>query len=831
MPCPVVTPTMEEFSDPIKYLSSESVAKLGAEYGIIKVVPPKGWKPTFLISPDFKFHTRLQKLSDLGLTTRSRKFFIDNINRFMKMSRKRQLKLYFRVGLSDAKEICSTRPKVYYYDLHVMVEKMGGFKSMNDKKWGDINENFGVKRDSTRIEEEYSLNLSSYADFLSYNQKNYDFPESDSEDDYDNCLLCGKHDNPSQTLLCDNCDNPFHLTCLEPPLEAVPTGSWYCDKCLIGTGEYGFEEQVDLKYSIPEFYKLSNEFEKKFQREYNNDQPLSVDTIEQKFWEFVDVEKSDLEVRYGADIHNLKPGEISGFPMANTPGLSPDDPETRYYINHPWNLTKLPFAEGSLLNYINTSISGMTVPWIYIGSLLSTFCWHVEDHYTLSANYCHFGATKKWYGIPSRDADKFEALMKDSAPDLFQKQPDLLHQLVTLLSPMTLVKNGIRCVYADQKPNEFVITYPRVYHAGFNCGFNFNEAVNFTMDTWLAFGERSIADYRLIKKENVFNHYQLVENILKKINELHTVSASKLELAKASLRSLQEFFLRQTKYLSMIDTSRLEIRHEPKVFKERKFEDEQNGHFHTDDDHEDEEDLCDICRTHIAFQYCVINNESHDFFASHSKITPDRLSTPYTMPEASSQVKIEQQEYSKIPIHQLLTPESSPHELVVSQSDVQTFRPVPDLSSADRLSVLSNDTTSKTRDTNGPVSKISEEEEFQNLILAAKRPSPNPETVSPAKRRKSSRLESLSKRAHSVTFSSRTVRDPLRGKMSVVQNNSHFKHLDNKLHIRLCLSCFHLSGASAIPGGSVLMYEISPSKMLQFIALTSQKLAQLSASV
>lgn len=833
VPCPVVTPTMEEFADPIKYLSSDDVAKLGSEYGIIKVVPPKGWQPTFLISPDFKFHTRLQKLSDLGLTTRSRKFFIDNINRFMKMSRKRQLKLYFRVGLNDAKECSPTRLKVYYYDLHVMVEKMGGVCNMNEYKWADVNEHFGLERGSTRIEEEYSTNLSSYANFLSYNQKNYDFPESDSEDDYDNCLICGEHNNPSQTLLCDNCDNPFHLTCLEPPLDTVPTGSWYCDKCLIGTGEYGFEEQVDLKYSIPEFYRLCSEFETEFKQEYNNGQPLSVDTIEKKFWDFIDVEKSDLEVRYGADIHNLKPGEISGFPMANTPGISPQDPETEYYMNHPWNLTKLPFAEGSLLNYINTSISGMTVPWIYIGSLLSTFCWHVEDHYTLSANYCHFGATKKWYGIPSYHADKFETLMKNSAPDLFQKQPDLLHQLVTLLSPMSLIKNGIRCVYADQQPNEFVITYPRVYHAGFNCGFNFNEAVNFTMDTWLRFGEKSICDYRLIKKENVFNHYQLVENIMKKVNTQTEVTVSALRLAETSLKCLQEFVQMQSKYLNMIDTAQFAIKHEPKFFKKRKFEDEQNGNFDSASEHEDEEDLCDVCRTHIAFQYCIINNESHGFFSSQcGGSSSELLASPHTVPPAAShQAKNEPLAYSKIPIHQLLTPESSPHEQPVPQYGPKPLHRISESSSAAKLSALGHAPNERPPN---PASKLSEEQEFQNLILVAKRSSPDAQSKTLVKRRKSTRIESLSKRAHLTSFTSRTIRDPRRGKMTAVQNNSRFKHLNNKPHIRLCLACLvsscHTPTAS-IPEGSVLMYEVSPSTMLQFIADTSRKIAVLSANV
>jgi hypothetical protein len=53
------------------------------------------------------------------------------------------------------------------------------------------------------------------------------------------------------------------------------------------------------------------------------------------------------------------------------------------------------------------------------------------------------GEPKTWYGAPGFAAEQLEAVMKKLAPELFQIQPDLLHQLVTIMNPNTLMSHGV----------------------------------------------------------------------------------------------------------------------------------------------------------------------------------------------------------------------------------------------------------------------------------------------------------------------------------------------------------------------------------------------------
>ncbi|KAL8288940.1 hypothetical protein RB597_000835 [Gaeumannomyces tritici] len=331
-------------------------------------------------------------------------------------------------------------------------------------------------------------------------------PKDDSTPATEKCNACGNAISATLCVICDSCDLRYHGSCINPPLKATPETEWNCPRCLVGDGNFGFEEGG--LYSLKQFQEKAADFKQGYfenrmplDSELKCHRPVTEDDVEREFWRLVGSRDETVEVEYGADIHCTTHG--SGFPTAEK---NPDDP----YSNDPWNLNLLPLHPESLFRYIKSDISGMTVPWVYVGMIFSTFCWHNEDHYSYSANYQHFGATKTWYGIPGEDAEKFEAAMKEAIPELFATQPDLLFQLVTLLPPEQLRKAGVRVYALDQRAGQLVVTFPQAYHAGFNHGFNFNEAVNFAPCDWEPFGLAGVERLQLFRRQPCFSHDELL---------------------------------------------------------------------------------------------------------------------------------------------------------------------------------------------------------------------------------------------------------------------------------------------------------------------------------
>ncbi|GAB1303303.1 Lysine-specific demethylase 5D [Apodemus speciosus] len=335
------------------------------------------------------------------------------------------------------------------------------------------------------------------------------------------CRICSRGEEDDRFLLCDGCSDNYHIFCLLPPLSEVPKGIWKCPKCILAECKrppeaFGFE-QATQEYTLQSFGEMADSFKADYFNMPVHMVPTEV--VEKEFWRLVSSIEEDVTVEYGADIHSKEFG--SGFPVSNSKwNLSPEEKE---YATSGWNLNVMPVLDQSVLCHINADISGMKVPWLYVGMVFSAFCWHIEDHWSYSINYLHWGEPKTWYGVPSLAAEHLEDVMKRLTPELFESQPDLLHQLVTLMNPNTLMSHGVpKVVRTNQCAGEFVITFPRAYHSGFNQGYNFAEAVNFCTADWvsshvesrthlqLPVGRQCIEHYRRLRRYCVFSHEELI---------------------------------------------------------------------------------------------------------------------------------------------------------------------------------------------------------------------------------------------------------------------------------------------------------------------------------
>lgn len=265
---------------------------------------------------------------------------------------------------------------------------------------------------------------------------------------------------------------------------------------------FGFECGPD--FTLESFEKYANNFKEQYFQTRGGEP--SAEEIEGEYWRIIERPTEEIEVLYGSDVETK--GFGSGFPTASFDKActSLEDP----YVKSGWNLNNLPRLLGSMLAFESGDISGVSIPWLYIGMCFSSFCWHVEDHHLYSMNYLHCGAPKIWYGVPGKNALEFEVILKKRFPDLFEEQPDLLQKLVTQFSPSLLRKEGLPVYRCLQNAGEFILTFPRAYHSGFSCGFNCAEAVNVAPIDWLPQGQNAVEIYSQQFRKVTISHDKLL---------------------------------------------------------------------------------------------------------------------------------------------------------------------------------------------------------------------------------------------------------------------------------------------------------------------------------
>uniref|UniRef100_A0A8C5NFI0 [histone H3]-trimethyl-L-lysine(4) demethylase n=1 Tax=Gouania willdenowi TaxID=441366 RepID=A0A8C5NFI0_GOUWI len=522
--CPVFEPSWEDFSDPLGFINK--IRPIAEKTGICKIRPPEDWQPPFACDVrNFRFTPRVQRLNELEALTRVKLNFLDQIAKFWELQG------------SKIRFPHVERKILNLYQLSKIVSSEGGFETVcKEKRWSKVANRMGFpqgKGTGSLLRSHYERILYPYELFqsgatLTVSTESLSFF----------CMLTTPGDEEDRLLLCDGCDDSYHTFCLIPPLQDVPKGDWRCPKCVAECSKpreaFGFEQAV-REYTLQSFGEMADHFKS----DYFNMPVHMVPTelVEKEFWRLVSSIEEDVIVEYGADISSKDVG--SGFPVRDGKRRLLGDEED--YASSGWNLNNMPVLEQSVLTHINVDISGMKVPWLYVGMCFSSFCWHIEDHWSYSINFLHWGEPKTWYGVPASAAEKLEAVMKKLAPELFDSQPDLLHQLVTIMNPNILMEHGVPVYRTNQCAGEFVVTFPRAYHSGFNQGYNFAEAVNFCTADWLPIGRQCVAHYRRLHRYCVFSHEELLCKMAADPDSLD------VELAAAVFKELGEMMEEETK--------------------------------------------------------------------------------------------------------------------------------------------------------------------------------------------------------------------------------------------------------------------------------------------
>lgn len=128
-----------------------------------------------------------------------------------------------------------------------------------------------------------------------------------------------------------------------------------------------------------------------------------------------------------------------------------------------------------------TRFDGIQTPYVYFGSPLSSFPYHLEDGNLCAINYLHEGQPKMWYFIGGEEGKKLENLVQKLWPEYCTL---LIRHKVALIPPSVLHANGIKFSRLIQHPGDFVVSFYDAYHSGFNFGYNIAESMNFSTPDW-----------------------------------------------------------------------------------------------------------------------------------------------------------------------------------------------------------------------------------------------------------------------------------------------------------------------------------------------------------
>lgn len=81
-----------------------------------------------------------------------------------------------------------------------------------------------------------------------------------ADDELTYCRICSRSDREESMLLCDGCNQGYHMECLVPALQEVPLEFWYCDECFASNEDDDPDDELALQEEIAELMDEVREF-------------------------------------------------------------------------------------------------------------------------------------------------------------------------------------------------------------------------------------------------------------------------------------------------------------------------------------------------------------------------------------------------------------------------------------------------------------------------------------------------------------------------------------------------------------------------------------------
>ena len=488
---PVFYPSRADFADPAAYIAK--LQSYGDRFGMVKIVPPLEFRPPFAVLQQVaKVASVTQPVHQLMCRTGANVDYLDCL-RFFLSERNIQLRTPH----------IQKRP----IDLPLLarlVSNAGGMSAVSDQgKWGEIADLMHLPHASKRDEKLCEI----YVDHL---------------------------------LQFDHLSTAEHMRLRQRVRDIDPADST----------RLGMSRHLGSFAFTPRSSSTMKAFQsdaESLQAAWIADRTMTDAAYEQEFWRLVEEREEAFYAPVASNIDTLQVG--SGFSRRALPmseretvaassldgisrAINPQrvaearralEDDAAAYADSPWNLNVLPRLPSGLLAYLPEKLLPVvTAPWLDCGALFGATPWQVEDQGLYTVHYMHYGSNQRWYSVPCSQADAFEEAMREIVPELFDAMPDLLQRRLTMVSPGLLQRHGVPVYTTVQTAGEYIVTFPRVYRAGFSQGPNCIETSVFAPAEWIPHGINSMYLNCEHTLRNAFSVQELVTRAARECTDPHT---------------------------------------------------------------------------------------------------------------------------------------------------------------------------------------------------------------------------------------------------------------------------------------------------------------------